>query len=103
MRVVAHVKDGVVADVSIRAEDDAEHAAWLALVGDDADEFVEVEEGEVQKGYERFGTGFRPGKPFDSWKWVNGEWRSPVPAPAGSPLDWDETTQSWKPFPAVAP
>lgn len=40
--------------------------------------------------------GFRPLRPYPSWKWEDGQWTAPVPYPDDdSRYIWDEESQAW--------
>jgi hypothetical protein len=37
-----------------------------------------------------------PPKPFNSWDWIDGSWKAPVPYPSdGNFYNWDEEKQQW--------
>lgn len=40
--------------------------------------------------------GFRPPKPYASWKWIDGSWQAPSAYPSdGGDYVWDESSRSW--------
>lgn len=102
MKRLAHITNGIVAQVSAGADDDAQHQAWLAAVVDQFDQIVDVTDHYATEGYPvnvgdsySDAGGFRPPLPFPSWVWSGTSWVAPVDKPVGSPWEWDETAGNW--------